>query len=507
MGEAPLSRAVLVLLAFLLAFRLAFAAYSGLVQDEAYYWQWSRSLDLGFYDAGPGIALTIRAGTLLFGDTPLGVRFVPVLMGVASVWLAYLTARRWLGEAAAVWTAVLTATAPLLSVGSILATYDAPQMFFWTAALYALTRTLQEEQRVAGWYAVGALVGLGMLSKPTMVLFAPGVLVLLLLSPTYRRWLATPHPYLAFAVAILVFSPVIVWNLQHENLNFIHTLGRGNRTGDGSPKPLRWLGDFLGGQLLAVGVVVFLAELYALGRLFRPRSDADRFLLAFTAPTFLLCLAIALRSKLEINWPVAMHVTGLMAVGALFAGAWERGGWRRPALGALLALSGVMIAIGLFPQIVPAVAGPTPARPNMEKPLEPYGWDELAGGVERARRDLERESEGTPVFVASFTYRTASILAFYLPDKPRVEKLQLPGTRRDQYYVWARPEALAGQNAVVAVDTDVEKSAAFLRECFAEVRELPVLTLRRDGFTGKVKEWHVYACRDFRGYPEESPAP
>jgi len=495
------SRTALVLLALALAFRLVYAATTGIVQDEAYYWQWSRHLDLGYFDAGPGIALAIRAGTLLLGDTPLGLRFVPILLGGASGWLAYLTARRWLDGRAALWALLFTLTAPLLAAGSILATYDLPQIFFWAAALYALTRTLQED-RAGGWYAVGALFGLGMLCKPTMALFAPGVLLLLALSPAYRKWLVTPHPYLAMGVGVLVFSPVIVWNARHEYLNFAHTLGRGSR-GSSDSRPFQHFDDFLGGQALAVGLGAFLAEMYLVVRLFRARgTDAERFVLAFTAPTFLLCFALATRAKLEINWPVAMHVTGLMAVGALFGGAWERGGWRRPLLVANFALSLVMIAVALFPGVVPALAGPVPARPTFEKPLESYGWPTLTEEVEKARRALAAEGD-TPVFPASFTYRTASILAFYLPGQPEVAKLQLPTTRLDQYRFWTRPEELIGQNAVVAVDTDVDKSEAFLRQCFGRVERRPVLRLTREGFTGTVKEWHLFVCHDFRGYPPQ----
>src|SRR5882724_8427156 len=50
--------------------------------DESYYWEWSRRLALGYYDHPPGIAYLIRAGTVFFGPTALGVQFVPIL----AVW-------------------------------------------------------------------------------------------------------------------------------------------------------------------------------------------------------------------------------------------------------------------------------------------------------------------------------------------------------------------------------------------------------------------------------------
>ena len=59
--------------------RLVTAARFELAWDESYYWQWSRHLALCYYDAGPGVALSIRAGTLLFGSTPFGVRRLSTL--------------------------------------------------------------------------------------------------------------------------------------------------------------------------------------------------------------------------------------------------------------------------------------------------------------------------------------------------------------------------------------------------------------------------------------------
>ena len=73
------------LLGILTLFRLWYGAtQTGMVEDETYYWQWSRHLAMSFYDQGPGIAFLIRAGTTLFGDTPLGVRIGPILLGCAA---------------------------------------------------------------------------------------------------------------------------------------------------------------------------------------------------------------------------------------------------------------------------------------------------------------------------------------------------------------------------------------------------------------------------------------
>ena len=186
------------------------------------------------------------------------MRAVLVLLAGLTGWLVFLTARAWLGERTALWTVALISIAPLFAVGSVLATYDVPQVFLWALALYAFTRTVQENQ-TGGWYVVGLLVGLGTLAKLPMLGFAPGVLLFLLLSPTHRRWLATPHPYFAFVCALVVCAlPLLIWNARNDWLGFLHLGAVGSRTGTSGDAAavtgatrLRWWGDFWGGQALA----------------------------------------------------------------------------------------------------------------------------------------------------------------------------------------------------------------------------------------------------------------
>ena len=76
-------------LALLTGVRLAVAGFAPLSPDEAYYWVWSRALAPGYLDHPPMVALWIGLGTLLAGDTPLGVRLLgPLSAALGSVLLA-----------------------------------------------------------------------------------------------------------------------------------------------------------------------------------------------------------------------------------------------------------------------------------------------------------------------------------------------------------------------------------------------------------------------------------
>lgn len=439
------NRAAFVLLFALLLLRLITAVRFGMAWDETYYWQWSRHLALCYYDAGPGIALVIRAGTALLGNTPLGVRFVPILMSVTANALVYATARRWFDARVAFWTLALASVAPLLAIGSVLATYDLPQIFFWAAGLYTVTRAVQGASPSSyWWYLTGLCVGIGTITKPTMIFFAPGVLLLLALVPAYRKYLLSPHPYLAFVVALFCLTPVFIWNAQHDNINWVHTLNRSNRSTDA---PFgRWLGEFWGGQAIIVGPFLLIAELIALYHALRRSTEPrNAFLIAFAVPILAVCTLVSLRSKVEVNWPVAAHLTGLLAVAALWFTKSTPPKW----LGGGVLFSALLTVVLFFPNaLVIRPFGPFVANGTWEKVNEQYGWETIAAAVVRERGALQSESGSTPVFVAGTGYRVCSILSFYLPGQPFVPKLQIPDTRHDQYNLWTEETRLVGQNEI-----------------------------------------------------------
>ncbi|HET9683176.1 MAG TPA: glycosyltransferase family 39 protein, partial [Gemmatimonadaceae bacterium] len=106
--------------------RLFFAWWIPLFPDETYYWDWSRHLAGGYFDHPPMIALLIRAGTLVGGDTRLGVRFFPVVAGAVASLAAVAIARRIAGDRAARTASIVFALMPLAASGLVLATPDAP---------------------------------------------------------------------------------------------------------------------------------------------------------------------------------------------------------------------------------------------------------------------------------------------------------------------------------------------------------------------------------------------
>src|SRR3954449_12046674 len=215
-SESRLVRNTALTLLALIALRLVAAAYTPITFDEAYYWMWSKSLAGGYYDHPPMVALVIRLGTLIAGDTELGVRLVSILLALPMSWAVYEAT--WVlfgGRRVAATAAILLNVTLMAAVGTMIVTPDAPLLVASSFVLLTLAKVL-ETGRGAWWLAVGAAVGAALLSKYTALFFGPAILIWLMSVPKLRHWLVSPWPYLGGLVALALFCPAILWNADHH---------------------------------------------------------------------------------------------------------------------------------------------------------------------------------------------------------------------------------------------------------------------------------------------------
>src|SRR5205814_7472172 len=126
-SDARLARDTTLAVLALVALRLVAAAWTPLTFDEAYYWMWSKHLASGYYDHPPMVALVIRLGTMIAGDTELGVRLVSILLALPMSWAVYRTAAILFGGVrVAATSAILLDVTLLCSVGTVIVTPEAP---------------------------------------------------------------------------------------------------------------------------------------------------------------------------------------------------------------------------------------------------------------------------------------------------------------------------------------------------------------------------------------------
>jgi 4-amino-4-deoxy-L-arabinose transferase-like glycosyltransferase len=191
--------------------------------DSYYYWEWSRHLDWSYYDGAPMIAYLIRLSTWIFGDTFFALSLVGIACSALTCTILYHTARRFLSKPASGIATALWLFSPLVTMNLLKqTTYDNPLTVFWTLTLYFAVRFTQTRE-TKSLYALGASAGLLLLSKYTGVVLLFGLFIFFIITP-YRTMFKKTHVYLAVCLMLLIFSPVLIWNYQHEWISFTYQL-------------------------------------------------------------------------------------------------------------------------------------------------------------------------------------------------------------------------------------------------------------------------------------------
>ena len=227
--------------------------------DEAQYWIWSRAPAWGYYSKPPMVAWLI-ALTTAAGDSELAIRLGTLLLHPLTALLVYATGRRMCGAPVALAAALLFISLPLVGFNSLFMTTDAPLFFCWGLAAYGLWRAL-EGNAWRHWALTGAALGLGLLSKYSMLVFVASACLVLCLPP-YRVYWRRPQPYLALLLALLIFVPNLWWNAHMDFVSFRHTAEISQL--DGTLFHPARLGEFVAAQFLCMGPVAFALLLGAL---------------------------------------------------------------------------------------------------------------------------------------------------------------------------------------------------------------------------------------------------
>lgn len=393
-------------LAALTLARLFMAAWVPLTPDEAYYRIWALAPAAGYLDHPPLVALCIRAGMAVFGDTALGVRALGPVSALAGTFLLVLTVRDWLltrkqpeqgqtdltPDAGMVRAGLLLNGTVALGVGTLIMTPDTPLLFFMTVLVWALGRVCLRGQGAA-WLLVGLAAGLGFESKYTAVLPVCGVVVWLVLIHAGRNWLKTPWPWMGGVVAALCTAPVVWWNATHGWASF---LKQGGRTADWHPaKILTYLGELLGGQVGLASPGVFVFFLGGVWLLWRQKDAFSRLLLFMILLPAAVFVQHAFGARVQANWPVVLYPA--LTVAAVLPA------WRGSLISSVLGMALVAVIV------MQAVFSPLTLSPHFDMTLRQMGgWQAFA-------QQIAARTPAQSLLIAD-EYGLAAELSFYAPS-------------------------------------------------------------------------------------------
>ncbi len=449
--------------------------------DEAYYWLWSKHLAAGYLDHPPLIAFLIRAGTMMFGDTSIGVRFVPWLISIAASWAVWRTAAKLTGRpVAGAVAALLFNLMPMIAVESGVATPDSPEIAASAFLLLFLVK-IAETRRGPWWIAAGIAAGFALLAKYTGFFLGAGILVWLAASPPQRHWFRSFWPYAGGAIALLMFFPVILWNAQHGWMSFALQFGR---TGAGS-FTLRYLGEFLGGQLLLATPFMAVLAAVAFWRAFRnPALRELRVLAWMILPGAAYFLWHSLHDRVQGNWPSFLYPALAVAAAVVFAQASRENSpivrWSRTLT---LPVAAILVA-AIYAQ---AMFGVVPRLRDPVSRLLAYGMDDVAAKIDNFR---QREHAAA---VVTTNYALTGWLAFYLPGHPPVIQLN----ERSRYVNDAPPSPQLWRQPLIYVSQVRNEDSRELSRRFARVEPLGRVTRMRNG--ARIDEYAIFLLDGAKG--------
>ena len=385
--------------------------------EEAYYWNYAKHLDIGYLDHPPMVAWIIALFINWMGDNEFAVRFGAFICWLITAYFSYQLTSEVSGKPRANQSIVLVAILPAYFAVGLVMTPDAPLMACWAMATYFFYQALIHEQRRA-WVGLGFAIGLGMLSKYTIVLLGVAALLFIFMDRNSRKWLFRWEPYLAIAIALVLFSPVIIWNAEHDWASFLfqgHDRAAGNF--DFS------LPEFVGGILLLItptGILSVIAILLFKKNFLSGYDDSCRsvsrgYILLMTLVLFptTVFAALSLFRETKFHWtgPCWLAILPYLALVSTQdpppAKTHPLLGWCQRAwpLTLVICLLGYGAFLNYLVWGFPGI--PYPQR------LYLLGWQNFGHDIEALADQFERDTGEKMLVVGMDRNRIASGLAFY----------------------------------------------------------------------------------------------
>jgi len=418
----------------------------GYFRDEFYYLACSDHLAAGYVDHPPLSILLLRLNHLVLvdllsaGESLSVLRLLPALAGAAAIFVTGVLVREMGGgrrEQAVACGAFLIA--PLYLAIDNYYSMNSFDLLFWTLAALLVVRLVNSEGR-RGWVPLGFVLGFGLLNKISVLWLGFGLFAGILLTPA-RRWLRSPGPWIAGAIAALIFSPHVVWQVRNgwPTIEFMRN-ATGSKMADVS------IPGFFAGQILVMhplNAPLWIAGLISL--LFMKEGRRWR-LVGIIYVAVLALLLLGGKSRAGYLGPAYPPLLAAGAV-AFLRPASERRKWIAPAAVAIQIAGGAVLAPFALPvlpvetfiayQKALGVSPSTEERkdvgPLPQQYADMFGWEEMVGAIGRVYQGLpDAERPHTAIYVQN--YGEAGAVDFF----GRAWGLPRAWSGHNNYWYWWR---------------------------------------------------------------------
>ena len=503
--------------------RCLLAASVPMLAGEAYYWLWGHHLAAGYFDHPPMVGWMSH---LFFGGvlgSELVARSGPIVLGAFTIVALYYFVRDLFGDSRlALRAAALFSIAPIFISLGFSVQPDNSLLLFCTLNWWFFWRAARAPGGLLWWILAGVAAGLALLSKFHAWVLLPPLWAFLLISPQRRPLLKTAGPWLAALVALIVLSPNLIWNAQHEWLNYAYQLRRSDLPE--STFEIKNIGIFIVGALISLSPLVCIAVLGAIVKALKKWRTDDRLLFLLCAglplPAFLGLLSFVV--TISFHWPSCGYIP-LMILSLALIG---RGELSTPRFARAMWI--VCIAMAALACLTPfALKFITPAPPDADSKYafaslgrlkqKMTGWPEIGDKVRTLHAEMNAEA---PTVIMGKNWHTTSMLAFY--GRLPTECFALDAADAHNYELWRQARGgLQGTNAVVVIEKTkpnykhsrlrkkYDKYHRYLDPLFEKVEPAPSLVFYPDGSMEEVygiaiprprlREFLIFKAYGFKG--------
>ena len=415
----------------------AFFSY-GMFRDEFYYLACANRLDFGYVDQPPLSIAVLALWKFLFGDSMFVIRLVPAIITSATIFMIGLfTARLGGGKIAVLISTVVLMLTPIFLGMSTIYSMNVFDYFFWITAAYILLRIIQEQDTKL-WIILGIVLGLGLLNKTSMIWLCAGIFAGMLFTPL-RKELKTKYSYIAAAIALLIFSPFIIWNITHDfaHLEFMRNAAS-RKYGELTPV------SFILDQILILNPGSILLWVSGIFFFFFSKTGKQYRATGFIWLTTFIILFVNWHSKGEY---IGTAYQILFAGGAVMLEEWSlyrNREWIKYVVVVPLVISGIIIVPLARPLLPPEkfleyqdfIGLKPPVNEGVETTLpqfycDMFGWEKMAKKVSDVYTTLpEKERKTTVVYCNN--YGKAGAIEYYSKKYP-LPKIVCP---HNNYWYW-----------------------------------------------------------------------
>jgi hypothetical protein len=391
------------LLLFTILLKILVILNTDLSPDECYYFLWSKNLEISYYDHPPFVAYLIYISTKIFGENEFGVRFSSILLSFLTGIFLIMIGKKLKDYEISFNIILLISTSIIFSVGSFIITPDTPLIFFLILSYYFLLKYKENKNFI---YLCAIFFGFSLLSKYTAILVLPSFIYFF-----YKeKILFKKEGILFFLISLFIFSPVLIWNFKNNFISFKFQLHHGLPS-----KKLNFLNtiNYLRDTVLVLSFPLsLLIFYYSFKGILKEKLN---FLTISAFLPFTFFLLTSLRFRPEANWPCISYIFMIILSGIYLK--------REKIFWAFFTISFIINIFLHIHAIHPII------KIKNDPILRIKGKREFTLEVDKIRKEKNIKN------VAANTYQIASILSFYLPDRPFVPSLNI-SSRENQFSLW-----------------------------------------------------------------------